>query len=252
MSTDIRSLRRFKPHGVSAFEAFVDQHSAGDRVSAELIDGAEYTEAFEEGSLDSARRFTTRYEFGEYLVAQLGHLDAQLLLAPESDGFWAWVAAVYFDQLSAPTARSKKPKKREHFLVVRHGFKGSLHYRQGPRTAFEMTLVHGEFARVCLSGPMGEFGDMAEQLTSRFNIAHDKGYFRAAYALYLRDGKLIKGAASRAKKPKNRKPGEWAGLGGAGRLAKAFSRLTITYDTAEMTSEDIVTVLPREFNRFKT
>lgn len=252
MPTDLKPLRRLTQHGRAAFESFVDGHSVGDRPSRDLIDGSAFSEPFADGVLDAARQFASRFEFGEYLVAQLAALDAEMLLAPEADDFWAWVAALYFEQLSAPTQRSRKPKKREHFLVVRQGFKGSLHYRHGPRTAFEMVRMHGEYARVCLAGPMGEFGDMAEQLTSRFNIAHDTGYFRAACKLYLKDGKLVHGAASRAKKPSKRKPNERAGMGGAGRLAKALNRLTLTYDTAEMSSDGIVAVLPREFDRFKS
>jgi len=172
-------------------------------------------------------------------------------MAPEADAFWPWAAAVYFDQLSAPTERNRKPKQREHFVVVRDGFKGSLHYRHGPRACFEMVSIHGQSAMVCLSVAMGAFGDMAEQLTSRFNIARDVGYFRAASKLYLRGNKLVSGASSPARHPGKRKPGERRGLGGAGRLAKAFNRLSLTFDTTEMTGDAILDVLPPEFRKFK-
>ena len=154
----------------------------------------------------------SRFEFGEYLVNQLAKNDFATPMAPEADAFWPWVAAVYFDQLSAPTERNRKPKQREHFVVVRDGFKGSLHYRHGPRTCFEMVSIHGQSAMVCLSVAMGAFGDMAEQLTSRFNIARDVGYFRAASKLYLRGNKLVSGASSPARHPRNasqESEGDW-------------------------------------------
>lgn len=40
-------------------------------------------------------------------------------------------------------------------------------------------------------------------------------------------------------------------MGGAGRLAKAFSRLSLTFDTTEMTGDAILDVLPPEFRKFK-
>lgn len=251
MATESLELRAFTAQGLAAFRTFLESHEMGGKVPAELLSHNANTELFGEGMLDPSIVFKSRFEFGKYLVCQLAHRDFEELTSSDSDNFWAWVAAVYFDQLSAETKRSRKPKKPEHYVVTRHGHRGSLHYRQGPRTAFEMVYVHGDYAKVCLCVPMGEFGDMAEQLTSRFKIARDTGYFRAAAALYLREESLVHGAASRTRHPRKRKPRERRGQGGAGRLAKAFNWLTLTYDTAAMASEEILAVLPREFDRFK-
>jgi hypothetical protein len=251
MSTDLISLKKFTPSGVAAFETFVLGHTPASSVPFELLENPEYIEDFSEIQIDSARTFESRFEFGLYLMEVLNDLSFEALMAPASDAFWAWVSAVYFRQLSAPTPRNKDAKKPEHFLVVRQGFKGSLAYRNGARTSYELVKVHGGTALVGLSGTMGTFGEIAEALTSRSNIARDLGYFRAAHRLYLHDGKPVPGAASRARHPKKRKPGEKRGMGGAGRLALVLNRLTLTFDTAEMSSTQLIDALPREFGRFK-
>jgi hypothetical protein len=98
---------------------------------------------------------------------------------------------------------------------------------------------------------MHAYGDMAEQLASRQTLAHNTGFFRTAYALYFSDGKLRRGAASKPKKPKEWKPGDRKGLGGVRRLAIALQRLDLAFDAGSMSSSDLISVLPKEFARWR-
>ena len=155
-------------------------------------------------------------------------------------------------QTSVEQLAPGKRSKAEHYIVMRSGLRGSLSYRQGPRTCFELTKIHGEQAKVCLNRPMKTFGDMTEQLASRQNIIQNKGFFEAAFKLYINSsGQIRQGAASRAVKKTKRKPGDKSGLGGADRLALALRRLDLTYDTEAMAAEELMGVLPREFSKWK-
>jgi hypothetical protein len=238
-------LRELTPDGLRLFSQFLDSYEPGDIVPADLLENAGNTRWFAEAEIDAAKEFGTRYELGTYLVDVLSSIPFPRLMARESDGFWAWVAALYFSQLS-----SGDRKKPEHFIVTRTGFKGSLAYRQGPRIAYELTHVHGTVAQVCLNRPVGTFGDLTEQLSSRQDVARDRAMFRAAYALYFKKGKIVRGAAGRCKKLDKRKPGDRTGYGGAGRLGKYLRRLVLTYDTAIMTEEALLGVFPKEFRDF--
>jgi hypothetical protein len=91
---------------------------------------------------------------------------------------------------------------------------------------------------------------MTEQLASRQAIAHNRGFFKTAFDLYITDGKLKRGASSKPKKPKDRKPGDRTGLGSVRRLAIALQRLDLTYDTEGMDSMLMKSVLPKEFTRW--
>jgi hypothetical protein len=99
---------------------------------------------------------------------------------------------------------------------------------------------------------MSTWGDLAEQLTSRQNVAYHRGYIQTANALYLTDGKLRRGAASRVRPFKKRKPGETIGKGGVARLALAVRRLCRTYDTHILGTADMINLLPKEFKNFST
>jgi hypothetical protein len=91
---------------------------------------------------------------------------------------------------------------------------------------------------------------MAEQLASRQTIAHHKGFFAVATALYFKDGKLRRGASAKPTSKKKRKSDDKKGLGGARRLSVALQRLDLTYDTQVMQPGQLVPVLPKEFSKW--
>lgn len=238
-------LRALNEEGLRVFSAWLDDPT--QQFPSGLKDADAYTVPGFDRQIDEDRSFSTRYEFGLYLVEVLHGIDFHELRAAANDGLWAWLAVVYLAQL-APG----KPKSREHYIVVRKAAKGSLAYRHDVRSAFELTHIHGEFALVCLSVPMHTWGEMSEQLAARQTLAHHRGFFRAAYALYIQEGRLRRGASSRPKKPRDRKPGDRAGFGGARRLALALRRLDLTFDTEIMHADGMIAVLPKEFRRWRT
>lgn len=238
------TVRKLSNAGVRKFGSWLAD-AQGKTPPTELLDGEAETELFDGFSVDLARRFGSRFELGEYLNACLAAADFDELTSASGDGLWAWLAVVYFDQLS-----EKGIRRSEHYIVTRRGSAGSLAYRQGVRMSYEMVHVHGEAAMICLRSPMHTFGDIAEQLTSRQTLAHNRGFFRAAYDLYMKDGKLRRGAASKPKKSRQRKPGDRTGFGSIRRLSIALQRLDLTFDTEQLDSAELISVLPREFAKW--
>ena len=221
------------------------ENPSGGAPPPELLESEGLTTPLGDYAVDPSRIFASRYELGEYLNAQFVDADFNKLLSPDCDGLWAWLAVVWFAQLSA-----KGIRRAEHYVVLRKGSAGSLAYRHAVRTSYELVHIHGEGANICLKTPMQTYGDMTEQLASRQTIAHNKGFFRTAFDLYMKDGALKRGAASKPKKPKDRKPGDRVGLGSVRRLAIALQRLDLTYDTENMDATLMKAVLPKEFARW--
>jgi hypothetical protein len=231
--------------GLEAFEAWLATHGAGQVPPPEILSAPSLVQPFSEVVLDETRTFPSRYEFGAYLVEQLGVTQQEQLLAPSSDRMWAWITAVYFEQLGATQ------KRAEHYVVKRKGPPRPLVYRHGARTAYELVAIHGEDARLCLSGPMKTFGEFTEQLASRQTVVRNRAYFRAARQLYLDNaGRLRPGARSKPKPAKDRPRGDRKGFGSSRRLGVALKRLDLTWDTEQMEARELVAVLPREFERF--
>jgi hypothetical protein len=236
--------RMLNAEGTAKFLAWL-QSPIGASPPPELLNRAELTDPFEGYRVDPGLEFTSRYEFGAYLNDQLANADFNYLLSPERDGLWAWLALVYFAQLSA-----KGVRRAEHYVVLRKGSAGSLAYRHAARTPYELVHIHGGAARICLMTPMPTLGDMTEQLASRQTIAHNRGFFRTAANLYLAGDKLRRGAASKPKKVSERKAGDRTGFGSVRRLALALQRLDLTFDTEEMDAAGMRAVLPKEFSRW--
>lgn len=235
--------RALTSDGLAEFAKWLENPSK-DLPSGLTADDA-YTEEFCDFEVDPAYEFSSRFELGEKLNVWLADGDFRSLMSSQSDGFWAWLAVIYFRQLIA-----KGIRRAEHYILMRKGSAGSLAYRHSVRTAYELFHIHGKNAEICLRSPMHTFGDMTEQLASRQSIAHNKGFFQTATELYVKDGALKRGASSKPKKPKDRKPGERTGLGSVRRLAIALHRLDLTYDTEEMLASQMKMVLPKEFKKF--
>jgi hypothetical protein len=238
--------RRLNVEGLSAFSNWLEKPD-GKVPPAKLLEDEAMTDPFGDYDIDPSQVFGSRLEFGVYLNNQLEGADFNGLMSPDNDGFWAWLAVVYFSQLT-----EKGVRRAEHYLVTRKGSAGSLAYRHSARTAYELVHIHSDNAQICLKSPMHTFGDMTEQLASRQTIAHNRGFFQAAFDLYLKDGKLRRGAASKPKKPKERKPGDRTGFGSVRRLAIALQRLDLTYDTEDMESAQMKVVLPKEFSKWSS
>ena len=236
--------RKLTTDGIAAFTRWLE-NPVGDEPSRELVDSDSLTEEFDEFEIDPLREFASRLEFGKYLNEQFSAGDFNELISPASDGLWAWLALVYFRQLA-----KNKIRRGENYIVVRKGSAGSLAYRHAARTPYELVHIHGECALICLKSPMNIMGDMTEQLASRQTIAHNRGFFQTAYELYVKDGKLKRGASSKPKKPKDRTAGDRTGFGSARRLAVALQRLDLTYDTEQMAADQMMVVLPKEFEKW--
>src|SRR5215213_4284584 len=237
----MNEIMRLNEAGIHLFTEWLET-GEGQVPPEELLQGPAYTEPGYDAHINPHEVFQSRYEFGKYLNKQLAAETFNELMRVENDGLWAWLSVAYFKQLSG-----KGKRRKEHYIVIRKGSMGSLAYRQAARTSFELVHIHDHYSLVCLSVDMPTFGDMAEQLASRQTLAHNRGFFQIAYELYVRNGKLRKGASSKPKKVPNRKLGDRTGLGSARRLAIALQRLDLTYDTEIMDASGIIDVLPKEF-----
>lgn len=235
--------RSLTSEGLTAFAKWLE--NPAKEASSNLISGDVYSEDFGNFEIDPSHQFSSRFEFGKKLNEWFKDADFHQMMSAQSDGFWAWLALVYFEQLTA-----KGIRRSEHYIVLRKGPMGSLAYRHAVRTPYELFHIHGDYSQICLRSRMHTLGELTEQLTSRQQIAHHRGFFQTATELYVKNGSLKSGASSKPNKPKYRKPGERTGFGSARRLAIALQRLDLTYDTEEMLASQMKQVLPKEFQKY--
>jgi hypothetical protein len=91
-----------------------------------------------------------------------------------------------------------------------------------------------------LCGPIYKQGDIVEQLASRQELITNKSLIGVATVLYYdsTSGRAKRGAGGK-------------GLGSPRRLADIIDQFNLTWDLYTMTLEEILELLPDEFDKFK-
>lgn len=195
--------------------------------------------------IDPAKRFETTYDLGVYLATEVFGPDVDRLVLRTHKGMWAWVSlALLPNILKRGRGKDGEPFDLPHYIDV----DARLPYRLIVRTAWELVHLHGSRARVALSSPRTAWGDVAEQITGRQEIYAHPGFWLVADSLYVKpDGVVKSGIATIRKKEHRRDPKSKVGLGAARRLIASFGQFERTYLLREMSVEEILAILPSEY-----
>lgn len=244
----LSTVRSLNNVGIAKLEAWLDNPIAAapkmlleDETTTVVVDG--------EYQVDVSRNFPNSYELGEYLANHVfvGAVDRFALLA--NHGMWAWISLVFIESLVRKGRGAGRPLAKPHYIIQSK----RLAYRLIARTAWDLVSLHGEVAKVALGSSKSPWGEMAEQMTARQEIYAHRSFWPVANTLYaMSDGSVRTGATSqRARKSRN-DPKSKAGLGCIGRLPTTFKQFERTYNLRQMSCDQIVALLPAEYNKWRT
>jgi hypothetical protein len=186
--------------------------------------------------------FATRFEAGRYLNSILPEDSSEI--SYKNTGLWTWLSALYFRQLVEPKKEHGKfnlwSSPRYVFLNETRRF-----YRHLLFTPFWICRTEGEVvAKFFVSVAPYTGGDTVEQLYSRAKFfVQIPSLVEAAIDLYVdpKTNKLKSGINSKNKP------------GGAIRLAMNIpQQLEMTYDLSSMTKDEILEILPDEFDAWRS
>lgn len=198
--------------------------------------------------IDLSKVFSNSYELGEYLANHVfvGPVDRFSLSA--NHGMWAWISLAFMESLVRKGRGAGKPLAKPHYITQSQ----RLAYRLIARTAWDLVSLHGEFAKVALGSSKSPWGEMAEQMTARQEIYAHRSFWPVANKLYaMSDGSVKTGATSQRTKKARTDPKSKAGLGCIGRLPTTFKQFERTYNLRHMSSDQIVALLPSEYNKWR-
>lgn len=249
-------IRSLAPKGIERFRELLedlrvaeDRKARWDAIQPELSDlrgGGLARPGPCDAEIDPGRRFGSRHEMGRYLVEALGNCDQAAL---ETDaGVWAWLALLWleqfvFDEHGRPLG---KIPDDENFIppeTMGGGGTGGVWrtwHRHAVRTTYFLVREHGENAELLLCNPMHKRGELTEQLTGRADLLPCRPVVEAMVLLYRdpRTGRPKRGAAGK-------------GPGSSRRFAYVMRQLMVNYDLYSMKAEDIIALLPAEFDHFR-
>ncbi len=186
--------------------------------------------------------FARRFEVGRYLYDLLAQLRTPENLTLERDaGIWSWLSLFYFDQLCPPTRDgARRPGELARWIprfdAARRYYR---HLLVGPYLIFKLYVHDPDVAMVLLCTKPHAPGDIVEQFVSRPQLVTSSAAVGAATKLYhVTDGTFRRGAAG--------KDG-----GSVRRLAEVLMQFDRTFDLYVLTTEALMNLLPREFDRFR-
>lgn len=185
--------------------------------------------------------FANRFDAAKYLVPTLGAAE---IANPERDvGLWGWLSLLYFDQLCPKRANgARKPGELARYIVAVGSFQRMYrHLLLGPFLVYRAHERDPDAAMAVLQSPLDQPGDIVEQLASRQEFISNSEIMRCATLLYFDATKRSLKRGSGGKGP-----------GSPRRLASTLNQYDLTYDLAALGYENLVAMLPPEFDRFRS
>ena len=186
-----------------------------------------------------ARTFASRFEAAEYLHARFTAAD---LTDVERDrGLWAWLSLFYFDAV-CPAGRGgeRKPGATARHIPEPGNFQRYYrHLLAGPYRIYRAHREDPARALVVLCQPLDTPGDVVEQLASRQELITNPGIMGLATRLY------VDNATQHIKRGAGGKSG-----GSARRLSDVIEQFDLTWDLYAATVDELVSVMPHEFEKF--
>ena len=244
-------LRRLTNEGIDRFRSYLERVGNGDKedppfnlltdpVSSEPASGSIIVPGIPPGDA-----LKDRFAFGLWLKELLAPLQQNTL--PRDYRLWNWLSLRFFEQLCPPGGDGIRRPRREEAYILDAAFSHTKYYRHLVRMAWMAVSVHGEYGKILLKPrnvdgpPLAGSGEIVEQLASRQSLFGNVTLIEGAYRLYYSEDE---------QRPRRGSGG--SGAGSPRRLATIVQQLDLTYDLRECTPRQFISLLPKEFNRWRS
>ena len=194
------------------------------------------------------RYFDKRRDASLYLVRRLSPLGPPRVLG--NAHLWSWLGMFYFENVVNKDPQGSPRLGRNPdiaFVIDPHGTgRGETRtYAHRLMLAYEVYMLHGERAWLMLDEPINSLSQFTLRVASKNEAFRSVGVVDLAHRLYgdlrTRRIKVGFGGQSRA----TAEPGTLP------RFLDVLDQLYMTYDVYGMTAEQLLPLLPAEFDRFR-
>ena len=236
-------VRRFNDKGIRKMGQLIDSLTTEkpQHYPSELLTDPSYAEIIGDEIEIDKRSFSNRFEVGKYFNAKFANTDIKNV--KRNRGLWSWLALFYFDEIcNKDSEGNPKPGERARWIPEIWNFrKYYRHLLAGPYRIYNAFRDEPEIALALLCTSPKQPGEVVEQLTSRQELVTNSSIIEASTKLYVavQGNSHKRGAAGK-------------GPGSARRLADIFAQLDLTWDLYSMEADEILEMLPSEFDRFKS
>ncbi len=234
----LKSVGRFNSVGLSEFSSLLKQPI--QEVLERIPNLTSNTDLFEKIPCEmEIHPIESRLELAEILYKSMK--DSHVLKKLQADqGLWSWLAAVWMPALFENSPRSAKIGEQARWILDLQKTRYYRHLLAGPYFIYNHHVENPRKALSILGGSAIIPGELVGQIAASSDIAFSVGA-EVATILYVdsKTGKAKKGSGG-------------AGPGSPRRLTAAYlNQIDLTVDYRGMTAEEILQILPEEFNKFK-
>lgn len=233
------SIRAFTDAGLSEFECVVNEMKNNNlkSIPEDLLFSEDFVATYEPIVNIEKVVFKNKNELIPYLAGQLNLKNNKQLYF--NKGLWSWLAAFYFDNICPVDGNGKRKINETAFYVLNDPKNYTKFYRHLLAYPSRVYSELEDSSKIFLIGSFAKRGEVTEQFGAYQEIALNKGIIDAANILYWDNEtkNLKRGAAGK-------------GGGSARRLVRIIRQYQMTYDLNSMKGNEIVSLLPHEFNKW--
>lgn len=232
-------LRKLTDEGINRFENLLKLR-ASDTILDErmdLLQDLSFSSPVDDSiHLDEHQVFEVREDAGVYLYKKLGHKTETDL---KNKYLWAWLTLFFFSQV----CRGKMQKGLQFYVpdFSKHS-RYYKHFLWGPFSICQQHHEHLDKVRAVLCSSVSQGNDVIEQIASRQDLVACPNVLEATTKLYVDPAtKSLKDGFT------SKKHG-----GDVRRFGNVLMQFDLTYDLYQISADDLIRMLPQEFDRFKS
>jgi len=228
-------IRKFNEKGIERFQTFLQESRNGitEPIPEDLIMSGYLSDIYYPDIFIESKKFDLKNEFIHYVFNTLNQNHE---IQFHNSGLWTWLSAFFFDSICPLVNGKRKVQAEARYVLNIENW--NRYYRHLIATPVRLLSELDGHSKIYLTGAPYRHGDLLEQLASRQEIATNKGIVEAATILYWDEEKndIKKGARNKTGKG----------------ILRRFTRdiipqFQMTYDLNSMDGEEILNLLPKEF-----
>lgn len=233
-------MKIFTEKGEQEFKNYLQNLKKDTDLPYPNLNISEYILDFEpEIEIDEGKTFTSRLELAKYLTDLFNIVGIGRKELINNNRLWTWLTFWWFDQICPIKNGERKVQQLARYICSKD-FR--TYYRHFVASTYNIFSVHGEEnSLLFLYTKVNLHNDFIEQLASRQDIISFTNLISVAHRLYWdKENRNPKPSSSNRKKAGNLR-----------RLIKIFSQLDLTYDIYSLDADQILDLLPVEFDVWK-
>ncbi len=233
-------LRVMNSEGNRIFMKFINDCKNGNNYSKPDLNKDEYSSEFPIScDILTKMDFKTKLDLAKYLINTFSNINIVREQITSNPGIWTWIAYTWFEDLATDKFGRLNPMEDVRYIFSEDFRKK---YRHLIRMPYDMLSLHGENASMLfLYGPVNIQGDYVEQALSKIDFYSNSSIIKTFTELYF-DRETMK--------PKKGSQGKNRG-GNLRRLKTILKQLVLTYDLYSCSCDEIMKLLPEEFDSWK-